>query len=213
MEINTPSNWKIRRRVLNALLVVRDAWPFWLMISVLAFCHWVPKFWTTDHETAVRHTSILLQMAGLVLVGYGLEETRRSFNLQPVWEAIQAWFAKLWDAVRLPPRTASGNLTLKLGVEATGLVGTAMPRVRGSTEERLSALETDLRHVRADLARTVVDREQAEKELRRLVAEEVATLQRENAEVRSLVREQVAGSLHLEVIGLIWVVWGTVLGW
>jgi hypothetical protein len=151
-------------------------------------------------------------MAGLVVVGVGIEDTRRRFERQTLFQAIKVWFARLRNAWRLPPVTGSGAVTVTPGTAAIGLVGHA-PTVTTNTEQRLSALEKAVDELQKRVSESVGKLTETLDNIRSELVAEVAARQRGDAEVRSLVEDQSAGGLHWEVIGLVWLVVGTLIGW
>jgi hypothetical protein len=200
---------KLKYRIRNSLLVLtRDAAPFWLTVSVLLFGLLLPQFWAGDSETASRHSGILLQTAGLVLVGIGIEDTRRRFKRPTIIKAFKEWLGKLKNAILLPPISGSSDATVTLGTVASGWTGYP-PTVTTSTEERLRAAEKAVDELQKGLSRIVGDIS----DLRKSLADEATARQRSDSEVRSLVEEQSAGGLHWEVIGLVWLLFGTLVGW
>jgi hypothetical protein len=199
---------KLKYRLRNALLVLtRDAWPFWLTVSVLFFCLFLPRLWASESETASRQSGILLQTAGLVLVGIGIEDTRRRFRRPTIIQAFKEWLERLKNAFLLPPISGSGQVVLP-GISASGWAGYA-PTVTTSPEQRLSAVEKAVDELQKGQSRIVGDIS----DVRRSLADEAAARQRSDTEVRSLVEEQSAGGLHWEAIGLVWLFVGILVGW
>jgi hypothetical protein len=200
-------NFKYRFR--NTVRVLtRDAWPFWLTVSVLLFCLFLPRLWASGSETVSRHSGILLQTAGLVLVGIGIEDTRRRFKRPTIINAFREWLRRLKNAFFLPPISGSGHTTVTLGTVASGST-VFPPTVTTSTEQRLGAVEKavdELQKGQSKIRRDISD-------VRGALADEAATRQRSDSEVRSLVEEQSAGGLHWEAIGLVWLFVGTLVGW
>jgi len=200
---------KLKYRILNSLVVLtRDAWPFWLTVSVLLLSLFIPRLWTRESEAVSRQSGILLQTAGLVLVGIGIEDTRRRFKRPTIIEAFKEWLRSLKNALLLPPISGSGHVIVTLGTGAAGWAGFA-PTVTTSTEQRLSAVEKAVDELQKGHSKIVGDIS----DVRESLADEAAARQRSDTEVRSLVEEQSAGGLHWEAIGLVWLFVGTLVGW
>lgn len=200
---------QLKYRIRNSLRVLtRDAWPFWLTVSVLLFGLLLPQLWAGNSETASRHSGILLQTAGLVLVGFGIEDTRGRFKRPTIIKAFKEWLGKLKTAFLLPPSTGSGDVHVTLPTIASGWTGYP-PTVTTNTEERLRAVEKAVDEIQKGQSGIIGDIS----DVRRSVADEAAARERSNSEVRLLVEEQSAGGLHWETIGLIWLFFGTLVGW
>ena len=209
--------WNLNHRIRNVGVVLfRDAWQFWVSVLVLVGLLLLPRVWTNCEEAALRHSSILLQLAGLLTVARGIYDTRRLFGRPPITVALKAWLAKLRDAILLPPISGTGRVNAHLDARGGGirLGDTATALVAGATtERRLEILEGVVHALEKRLAQFMLDSTKTAKDLQAGLEAEAGRRERSEAEVRVLIEEQAAGGLHLEIMGLVWLLVGTVLVW
>lgn len=209
----TPVTWKIKHRITGSLLVLtRGAWQFWVTVLILLILFFAPRLWTDCRETWFRQAGVLLQLAGLGTVALGIYETRRRFGRPSLAKRFKEWLASLKNAVLLPPITGSGHVTVAPGVGGLALTGFP-PTITTTPEERLRAIEAAVDELQKRLAKVVADSAQTAEDLRTALADEAGARDRADREVRLLIEEQAAGGLHLEVMGLVWLLVGTLLGW
>jgi hypothetical protein len=208
---------KLKYRISNTLRVFfLEAWEFWVTIIVLVILSVIPKIWAPSNpETIARHSGILLQLAGLITVAIGIHQTRHRFGRPTYRAGIKRWLADLKNAALLPPITGSGHVTGDLRAHASGsaTVSATLTRATSTLEERLEDLEGVVDDLKKRLSESIRDNSQAMQAIREALAGEKADRERSNADLRSLLEEQSAGGLHLELMGLVWLLFGTLMGW
>ena len=152
------------------------------------------------------------KLAGLGLVAAGIHETRKRFGRPSIWESFRKWLADLKNAVLLPPITASGSGTASVTGTGSAMWTGFAPTVITDQEERLRALEVAVDDLQKRLAKLISVSDQTAKDLRAALADEATARQQSEKETRLLIQEQAVGGLHLEMMGLVWLLvaafWG-----
>lgn len=175
---------------------------FWMGILPIAVAFVVCLLGKT--ETPVRVSGWLLELLGLGSTGWGLNKTRKDFDLPALYTLIQRW----WE-VRPRRRRKHAVATSSSGLSVGG------SRVRGygwttinpdaPMEQRLAALVENVERLRRDLndAQTgletlssrVTDGLQREAKARSSLAEELRTKQ----------KSVLTDGLLISLVGLVWV--------
>ena len=190
------------------LAVVREAWPIWLAVGGIAGAAVIASALSSDTTTWIRYTSVGLEVLGICTVAYGLSDVRRAFGRPSLGQKLVGWARRLWSVIRLPPPTTavfkgSGGLTLG---------GSARVRFGASAD---SPIEHRLTVLEQNVARLQDEVDANETALRRdlgLVKESLGTEQQvREGQFRQLatqLEEFAVGGLHLEFVGLVWLVAG-----
>jgi hypothetical protein len=195
-----------RRQALIAAL--RDAWPVWLAIAgilVAAFFGWVLSH---DASAGVLYAGATLEMFGLGTVAFGLSEVRRSFGRPSLREKCLAWLSQVASAFRPPkPITLQANA----GLEAIVGVGARLIVRAGpgsSLDQRVAILEENLNRLRdeVDANESKIKREVAA--VREALSREQQARDNEVRRMAAHMEELAVGGLHLELVGLTWLVFG-----
>jgi hypothetical protein len=162
-------------------------------------------------SAGVRYAGTILQIFGLGTVAIGLSQVRRSFGRPSLVEKVVAWFRQL-AAAFLPPKP----ITVQANVVGVAIVaGEARVVVRASPgdslDRRVTILEENLDRLRDEI-------DAKEKKVRTELSIVKAAVEREErareTEARRLssqMEELAVGGLHLELVGLTWLILG-VLG-
>ena len=201
-----------KRTVGTARVLTRDARLAWVTIAVLLALLFMPALLTCSAEAAFRYAGLGLQLAGLLLVAWGIRETRKRFGRPSLGESLRRWFLKLKRAAFPPPGSGSGHPVTVLPGTAEGTFTGFPPTVSTTMEERLAALEAKLRGVQLQLTKFRSETTKAAQELRKAVAQETARREQADSGIRTLIEDQSAGGLHLEAMGLVWLLVGTLAG-
>jgi hypothetical protein len=202
-----------------ALVFTKRAFSVWLLIGGF-LSSWVLAYLLTILAarylsapaylpTQVRYAGVLLEIFGFILVALGIRETRKLFNQPSLIEKIAQWFKLVASTLRRQDQSISpvtGRLNLTLSTPRISASGTVRPQ---TLERRVEMLEQTIDSIRHDLKEHAKRQEADIKHLDHAIAEERE--ERMSADVdESLRTEQLAvGGLWNEVIGLIWVVAGT----
>lgn len=161
-----------------------------------------------DLTIAIRYGGTLLQVLGLLLVARGLDRTRAAFGRPTMTARVRAWAHRLLTSGR--PR----NVAILVGtgeIRLSGAVALAHGRALGaSLDRRIEMLEQDVERLRKDTQESTSNLRQSIETLKAELVAEVQKRTENNARVEHLVSEVGVGGLHLEWIGLLWLVLATV---
>lgn len=198
----------IRWRTL--VVALKDAWPTWLALGGIALPVTVGWVFSQDVSAAVRYAGTALQVLGLATVTIGLSETRRLFGRPSLPRKIWRWFRQLAAAFATPK-----PITLQVS-DAVSVAMTGDARVvRGagpgaSLEDRVSVLEENLSRLRDELDVKKQEFRQEIQTVREHIERETQERRAENQQAARRIEEMAVGGLHLEIVGLSWLVLGVV---
>lgn len=168
-------------------------------------------FFSTTLSATIRYAGTTLQLLGLVTVAIGLSQMRQLFGRPSVSAAVVGWFGRLANAFTVPePITGEGFLAA--GHATLTGKGRVVHGIKPGAplEERVSVLEKNL-----DLLRDELDAE-VDRLQRKLTAVEASidrekqVRQEEDAKTVRRIEEVAVGGLHLETVGLFWLILGVV---
>jgi len=194
----------IRWRIL--VEAMKNAWPTWLAIGGIALSVAAGWVFSPDVSATVRYAGTSLQVLGLATVAIGLSETRRLFGRPSLPRKISGWFRRLAAAFTIPkPQT----LQVSNGVIASVTGKGRMVRGLGqgaSLEDRVSLLEEDLNQLRDELDVEKQEIRQKIKTVREHLERETQERRVENQQAARRIEELAVGGIHLEIVGLLWLV-------
>jgi len=159
-------------------------------------------------DDRVRYAGLILQLLGIVTVAFGLHTRRRLFNRPGFMDELHALKAQFpW-----PRRTQPIAVGAAAIVEASLTFKITARRAGDSVEDRLAALEEDLKTLRGEQAETSKELQQE-----RTKRSEALSLERQSREaalreIETRLDTLGAGGLHLERTGLVWLFLGVLLG-
>lgn len=179
------------------IAVALAMWPVWRLLSL-------------NTEQYARYVGGLLELAGICTVALGLRDTRSLFERPSFRKTIGNWFRSIprWREQH-SVHVGTGIMTLQpMAAQAYGTV-TAPPNA--TTEQRISALESEVKNLsgRIQATRTEIDERIAEQ--KNALAAEQRERQEQVEGTRKLIDEAVAGGLVFEAMGLVWLVLGLLL--
>lgn len=171
-------------------------------------------------EFRLRTTGGLLQVFGVLSVALGIWKLRRSFGLGPVSGEIlnefRDWILELGRRIARIFR-CRGDVRVALtgaNLQMTGSLSARLNIGRGSNlsvEERLKLLERGFDYVQ-ELTHKLQDDLQNEVDSRAAaIAAERADREKHTAEVRSQVKELAVGGIQLQIVGILWLLFGVLL--
>ena len=200
------------RRFAHVLFI--EGRRLWITLGATAAILLFPGFLTCDGSDRLRYAALLLQLLGIVVVAIGISETRALFARPSLAAITKSWLRDLHHSLTrqiVPVGTAHEiNLagSIRLSSSATGTLTSAPSTI----DQRLSALEAEVtairQHVNERVERVVTDLGH----LRRDLVQEAKERNQSTQELRRLIETEAAGSLHLEIMGLFWLLVGTILG-
>ena len=188
--------------------VLKDAWPVWLFIGGLAGPCVVAYLWACNLSERVSYAGMFLQISGLFTVAFGIKKMRKLFRLPTKvgdwFQNLKSVFKKSGQDVTL--RVQDGIVTIDGGEvrpHISAPVGASLERRIEILEENLNRLreELDQRAQRFQDKLTFVERQILEEGDQRQAADKAISLQ---------IEEVAVGGLHLEIVGLWWLILGVV---
>ncbi len=189
-----------------------EAWRVWIPVSVVVLVLTVPSQLPLSlAEPVLRYFGLAFQLLGILTVVSGLRDKRRLFNRPSLVENIRLWIH------RRPPWGAKPQTILVAGTGSISLLGSAKVSLwRGvpadaSVEARLAALEANLATLRTEQAEAAKEFQEATRKTNEAVDAERRARESAVGSVRVQLDKLGAGGLHVEMIGVFWLVLGVVL--
>lgn len=189
---------------------VIGAKPFWIMLGGFFLAFLIACATTSTVENASVVGGCILQVLGVLTVAIGVRDKRRLFNKPSVIENVRRWLKSIRNAPK-KPITATFNQTGgafrgRITMSATGNTeGVSQPQsIEEKIEtilERQEALEEHVNEMRRKLNEKASEAKQAVGRERKKRREQVNELQ-------NLIEEFSTGGLHIEGIGVTWLVFG-----
>lgn len=162
-------------------------------------------------ELRVRYTGLLLELLGVATVIAGLTDKSRLFDRPSLGSYIVS-------SVKEFPRWPGADVNVALtGVSlsaSTGMVARLSAWSRAaddSLEKRVAALEKNIESLKADHSEAVQALRKADESLRNDLKREVAESRAAELDLRKKLEGLGADGLHIEALGVLWVVVGTIL--
>jgi hypothetical protein len=156
--------------------------------------------------------SALLQLAGIIVVAWGMADLRREVGLPTLWTEIRQDVVSAFNRIR---GKRTGRVVIA-GAAAIGAVGARAYATVGlapnaTTEQKLDHLQRQIDGL-LDATRNLENRVDEEKR-ERVAALKAATGEAEqrDTELWNRVRNIATGGIRLESVGLIWLTAGTLL--
>jgi hypothetical protein len=173
----------------------------WLTALLVLFA--LPCLFSSPGATRVQWQGMFFQCAGVLLVAWGLADTRhRLFHKTPLRR-------ELWDRVRRvsyvikPPPPI--NISAEMAGAGNAIIGAGEVRINVpavTLEERLTALTKDVRRVEETVSALQRDLLNAKREVGERIDRESSERQIENRSIRDLLEKATVGGIHLEFAGV-----------
>jgi hypothetical protein len=204
-----------RRPPLRSRLEVLIRWLspsrlFWLWLSVLLVAWYAPLPFSSDLGTRIRYAGLILQLAGIGAVAYGIKKTRDQFR-KPSWEQSLVNGLRDLPAVFRTRRNYLKSGAPQAGSSRVSAEGSAKPvRTKGASP-RVAALEAELLAVSERVMQT---QRQLDEEARVRDNDdkwERAARGEADARLWKALEEFSVGGLDLSAVGLWWLLVGLVL--
>lgn len=195
------------KRVLAWLYEANLLWLAVLAVpTVMALAYIILGAW----EPRIRIAGTCLQLLGLATVARGLRDTRKLFSQPSLFQLAQNWlrrFPTFYRDIRIV--TGTGHLQAG-GATVTGF-GTVTSSPKASLEDRIAMLEENLKqaHVAIQETQRRID-EEARNQANALQSERHYR-KTGDEQTKKLLQEAMAGGLHLEAIGVFWLLIGITL--
>lgn len=193
------------------IAAVRNAWPVWLALGGIAIAFLVGWKLSANDTAGIRYAGTVLQVLGLATVAVGLSDLRRLFGKPSFSQKVLAWLRQIWTAFRSPkPSTLQiDNVVVETTLSELSPSGGAGPGA--SLDYRVAILEENLNRLRDEFN---VQVSKIRKELGAVhgaLDHEQRAREAETSQMAARLEELAVGGLHLESVGLLWLVFG-VLG-
>lgn len=161
-------------------------------------------------EPTVRLTGLVLQILGICTVLWSVSETRALFAHPPVLRKLIDWLGR-FPLVRRSRAIAVGASTVAaVGAKASGHI-THGPGRNPTIESRLDALEKNMGAIHGRITGLQRDTDTEIGNLRQSVKQEAETRANEHEELRDKIEATGTGSIHISVIGVVWLLVGVIL--
>lgn len=201
----------IRRWLAAIVRWLLQPWRAWVAVGVVIGVAAIASLLPGMPEDRIRYCGLALQLLGVATVVALLQDKRRTFNRQGLFEQFTQWFVAR-------PRFRPKGQTISLsGVAASSATGSATLSVwrhaapSAPVEDRVAALEGNIEALKRDIEsttkRTVDSASRLTEELNCERQARVAT----DSAIRSQLEKFAAGGLHIEAAGLAWLILGIVL--
>ena len=202
---------RVRARKLSRHVFV-DGQPGWYTLLGLLAAWWVPLWlFTTNPEVHMRWTGMLLQIGGVGTVAWGLSKTRQLFDQLGIWESIVSWVAAIPEQVRAPTAvSASGSMKSALGSLSAGAQVHSSQDDK-SLEEKVSWLLNEVKRLENLIDDIRSEGKERKKKLEDQIEEEASERESADEDISQQIEEVAIGGLHLEFMGVVWLVVGIVL--
>lgn len=190
--------------------IVLKGWPGLLCIAAIPTSYALGWSLASNAAQHFRWAGALLQVAGIGTVAYGLSQTRKLFDLPSVGAGFDDWVKGVSDAVS-GPRTITGSIqSVVPGIRqsAAGGVEYKRPGADAPTKERIQALQDGQDKLREDLANLRSDLNDKFQTTKEELSEESKMRKEADNRVKELIREASIGGIHLETIGILWLMFG-----
>ena len=187
-------------------LVVRP-WRVWfslfLVIAALALAAAISGNW----EQRFRLTGWLLQLVGLTTVAVGLRETRKLFRRPSLLDLARAW---IHGFPSLSPRSYVLNAepgSFKITGYAPTIFVSARPEDL-TVEQRIARLEQALTEVKNQMDEVSAKLQREQQVRTEAIHSERRARETSDNTLANQLEEAMAGGLHLEAMGLFWIIVG-----
>lgn len=195
-----------RRRAL--IVALKDAWPVGMALSGIGIAAAFGFALSRDASAGVRCAGAILQIFGLGTVAAGLSKIRRYFCRPSLIDGVLAWLQQIRATFRRPPPVtfeAHAEGFTAVSGEA-GLIHKAGPG--SSLDRRVTILEENLNRLHDQLSAKEEKTRNDLSTLRGAIDDERRARETEARRISGQLEELAVGGLHLERVGLAWLILG-----
>jgi hypothetical protein len=198
-------NWL--KRVVAWLAEAQRLWLALFTVLLVVVLSWLT---VPGWETRLRIAGCCLELLGLAIVAYGLRDTRKLFRQPSLLQLWRDWLARFPTFYRhIHVVAATGTFTL--GGDALTAFGSVSLSPTASLDERVIALEKNLNQTNALVQQMQKQREEDTRKQAAALDSERRARETEDEKNQRLLEEALAGGLHLETIGVVWLLIGIIL--
>ena len=192
----------IKQRARFARAAGQDWKPVALWLATFAVLYALPYLWSSGADR-VQWQGMFFQWAGVIVVAWGLAETRRNlFGKPPLLKALTERFRRISYIFKPPPPITASMAAVEAGDAFMSAHAIVRKSVTGDVDARIAALAENQRRMDQETAeqRKLTERLTAE------LGQRIDAEQRERSDgekrMRTLVEGAVIGGIHLEVAGV-----------
>ena len=204
--------WAVENEVKGRSIRVARHFGFvrYLLIlgGVVAGAYYVCGRLTPDAEDQLRYAGVMLQMAGLVAVVYGIASNRRLVGRAGVKDSMLRWFKRLRGASRKSDVLTVNPLVIKPVAHSLKLESRPSAESIG---ERVNQLERQLAELRNSMNRSDRTLREQLSEAKEDASRRARALSQQLSSVGEQVENLAAGGSVTELIGVVWVAIGILL--
>jgi len=189
-----------------------EAWRVWIPVSfvvvVLTVASQLPL---SLADPVLRYCGLAFQLLGILTVVSGLRDKRRLFNRPSLVESIRLWIHRRprWGA-KQQTISVAGTGSIQISGSARVSVWRGVP-ADASVEARLAALEENLATLKTEQSEAEKRFQEATRKTNEAVDAERRARKSAIGSLRVQLEKLGAGGLHVEMMGVFWLVLGIVL--
>jgi hypothetical protein len=185
--------------------------PFWTWLLVALFIIWLswvfPNHWIKREAVdRIKWCGMLFQLAGLVTVFRGLDESRSIFAKGRLWTPLLEWLKEFRSAFR--KGSAMSAAASFSGVAAMSAAGTVRVAVSETLEDRLRRLEEQFEKIEAEMTRKI---NELSEQTKQLIKDEVGARAAGDNSIKQTMENAIIGGINLEVGGAAFLFLGILL--
>jgi hypothetical protein len=202
---------KLPPRLTALFHVTAAAWPVWLFVIGTLIAIGLGAALASSTADSVRYAGTILQGLGLATVAVGLGEMRRLFGRRSLIQSALRWLRDLRAIVSHPTilnlhGVASGDMAVLRG-DLSLRIG-APPNA--TIDQRVAALEADLANYRKEVEGRIAGINRKIDAVVQSVHDEASQRRAAIDATQSKIESVAVGGLHLESMGLGWLLMGVV---
>ena len=202
---------KSQVKSLSNMLIV-EPWRVWVCLLSLVVILWPLDFLSTNIENKIRFAGLIFQLMGISTVAIGIRNTRKLFGKPGYPELAKGFMQRFINIFKRKSVTLSVEPLTGIVTMSGGLVSAVVKNANPSLEERISALEEKLEIAEKSISDTQNKLKEEVRRLEEAGRSEQTERQRSDRELQRKLEDFSVGGLHLESMGLFWLIFGIVLG-
>jgi hypothetical protein len=158
-------------------------------------------------EVQIRYAGTVLQFAGIFQVAWGVHEMRREYGQPGIFSVMSIRLAAIIGSFRPPHHpVVVGTGSITFGAPTVQGYGRALG---GTINQRLQAIETEIDNLRRELHERARGWEDALAAVRMDLTKETQDRIAATEEINRKLEDVAVGGLHLEIVGLLWLLLAT----
>lgn len=220
--VESTQDWVQERQVgLRLKKFVRVVWvilcewrPFWITLVGLGGAVGVGwglgQFADYELSDQIRVAGGFLELLGLATTAYGLKETRKIFGVSSVREQLAGQLERLTSAWKLESHASTIESSVVLTTSESPR-GAVRPGPNAPLERRVEALERQYEELNQQLIKAREKLNSSRRRLEEAVKDERRARDEADAQIQEQLESFSVGGLHLEKMGLVWLLVGITL--